>query len=68
MGGAVVDGRLGITGGHQPVYQSGREGVSAAYPVQDLQVVVRLGHVDLPQKEMTNLLGNGDVVITIAED
>ena len=28
----------------------------------------RLGHVDLPQKEMTNLLGNGDVILSIAED
>ena len=28
----------------------------------------RLGHVDLTQQEMTNLLGNGDVTITITED
>ena len=27
----------------------------------------RLGHVDLTQQEMTELLGNGDVMITISE-
>lgn len=28
----------------------------------------RLGHIDLSQEEMTDLLGNGDVTITLIED
>ena len=28
----------------------------------------RLGHIDLSQQEMTNLLSNGDITITITED
>ena len=28
----------------------------------------RLGHIDLSQKEMSDLLGNGDVTITLTED
>ena len=28
----------------------------------------RLGHIDLSQEEMTDLLGNGDVTITLTED
>ena len=28
----------------------------------------RLGHIDLSQEEMTDLLGNGDVIITLTED
>ena len=27
----------------------------------------RLGHVDLTQEEMTELLGNGDVIVTISD-
>ena len=28
----------------------------------------RLGHIDLSQEEMSDLLGNGDVTITLTED
>ena len=31
-------------------------------------VYTRLGHVELSQEDMTDLLGNGDVTITLAED